>query len=162
MTKIFSPTPEKQEAVIVPENEEEIKNKDLIIDELLKENKSLKDVVSKQAGEIITLKVSKSIPVIEETSTEEVSTSAISESSIVIELTPEQRAIVDMAVEFETNSFFGNEYANINHFVKKKIGDLVTSNQSSFPDKYHEKDKTEYKIAFDFIKYLKEVPNNGK
>ncbi len=77
------------------------------------------------------------------------------ESNIVIELTPEQRKIVDDSIVYETKSFFGTEYQDVYHFIKKKLGDLVTSNHDSFPDEYHTKGTPENKIAYDFIQFLK-------
>lgn len=84
----------------------------------------------------------------------------VSESNIVIELTPEQRKIVDDSIIFESKSFFGTEYKDVYHFIKKKLGDLVTSNNEDLPKEYHTKGTPEYKTAFDLIQFLKGKTEN--
>lgn len=86
----------------------------------------------------------------------------VPESALFLDLTPDQRKIVELALVLESKSFFGDSYADLNHFIKKKIGDLITSNQNSFPAEYFEKGAPEFQTAFDFINFLKEVPENGK
>lgn len=149
-TKILAPKQEPEEQKIISSDEETI----LAYEERLKKDS---ETIKKQAEEIIQLKILKSVPVLEnkETDAKEEELPIISESAIVLELTPEQRKIVDDSIVYETNSFFGNEYKDVYHFIKKKLGDLVTSNHDSFPDEYHTKGTPEYKTAYEFIQFLK-------
>ena len=154
-TKILTPKSENQETVINTVNDEE---RDLYEDRMKIDSETIKALTE----ENVKLKVSKSIPTIE--NLEEVKTEEkplISESAILIDLTPEQRTIVDLAIKYESESFFGTEYLDVNHFIKRKLGDLISSNQGSFSEDYHEKGKPEYQSAVDFIQYLKQKPENG-
>lgn len=111
------------------------KQKDELINKLTAENLELKEILKNEPKQ------------------------EVRESNIVIELTPEQRKIVDDSIKYESNSFFGNQYKDVYHFIKKKLGDLVTSNQEDFPNEYNTKGTPEYKTAYELIQFLKGKTN---
>lgn len=154
-TKILTPKADPQaETVVNTVNDEE---RELYEVRMKKDA----DTIKKLTEENVQLKVSKSIPVETVESVKEES-NIVPACALFLNLTPDQRKIVDIALALESKSFFGDSFADLNHFIKKKIGDLITSNQNSFPAEYFEKGTPEYQTAFDFINFLKEVPADGK